>query len=397
MERKNNPLLLLAVLLFGVFIGVAGGAVSGGAAAYYITGQQLSQLPTAAAQPVLSQAPASSAAQPAQPTQPPVTSGSAGSMATDAGTAVEAVQKVGPAVVTILNRAAQGLGSGSGVVVSEDGYILTNNHVVEGARQLSVTFADGSRQEAELIGTDPLNDIAVIKVDGAVPAVAELGDSASLQPGETVLAIGSPLGNFRNTVTSGVVSALNRSVGSMEGLIQTDAAINSGNSGGPLINLRGEVVGINTLVVRGGTGGFSVDGAAPVEGLGFSVPSVIFRNVAEQLIANGEVRYPFLGVSYLAIDGDLAAELNLPVQNGALIRQSRTGLPAITPGSAADQAGIREGDIIVAVNDTRLDYNTSLRQLLLRHNPGDTVNVTVLRDGQEQSFEVTLGERPANP
>jgi 2-alkenal reductase len=391
MERnKFNPLVLLSVLLFGIFIGVAGGAVAGGAAAYYITERQAAEAPVVA-QPVIAQGGAASS-QPAQ-SAPSSAAAPAASVA-ESDTAVEAVQLVGPAVVTVLNRGQQGMGSGSGVVISEDGFIVTNNHVVEGAGQLAVVFADNSRQEAELIGTDPLNDIAVIKVDGAVPAVAAVGDSAALQPGETVLAIGSPLGNFRNTVTAGVVSALNRSVSTMEGLIQTDAAINSGNSGGPLINLRGEVVGINTLVVRNEA---AFGNAAPVEGLGFAVPSSIFRNVAEQLIATGEVRYPFLGVSYLAIDGDLAAELNLPVQNGALIQPGQSGLPAITPGSAADRAGIRDGDIIVAVNDTRLDYNTSLRQLLLRQQPGDTVTVTVLRDGQEQTVEVTLGERPANP
>ncbi len=384
MERKYNPIVLLAVLLLGVFIGVAGGAVSGGAAALYITGRQAAEAPIA--QPVLT---AASGA--VGQTQPAPRTGAAQSSA-ESDTAVEAVQKVGPAVVTVLNRAEQGMGSGSGVIVSDQGFILTNNHVVEGARELAVVFADNSRREAELIGTDPLNDIAVIKVEGELPAVAAIGDAAALQPGETVLAIGSPLGNFRNTVTAGVVSALNRSVGPMEGLIQTDAAINSGNSGGPLINLNGEVVGINTLVVRNDLEFGS--SAAPVEGLGFAVPSTIFRNVADQLIANGEVRYPFLGVSYLAIDGDIAAELNLPVQNGALIRPNAQSGAAVTPGSAADKAGIRDGDIIVGVDGARIDYNTSLRQLLLRHKPGDTVTVTVLRDGQEQDLQVTLDQRP---
>ena len=390
MERPNktNPLLLIAILLFGLFIGIGGGAVAGGAAAFYITGRQAA-VATVMSKPVLAQ---STATQPAQPA-----ASAAGAATVDASdTAVEAVQLVGPAVVTVLNRGQQGMGSGSGVIFSQDGYILTNNHVVEGASALAVVFADSSRREAKLIGTDPLNDVAVIKVEGSVPAVAMLGDSAALQPGETVLAIGSPLGNFRNTVTAGVVSALNRSVGSMEGLIQTDAAINSGNSGGPLINLAGEVVGINTLVVRGDRNDYS-SSAAPVEGLGFSVPSSIFRSVADQLIASGEVRYPFLGVSYLAIDGEIAAELNLPVQNGALIQPNASGAPAVTPGSAADKAGIRDGDIIVAIDDTRIDYNTSLRQLLLRYQPGDAVQVTVLRDGEERTLEVTLGERPANP
>ncbi len=391
--KKTNPLILLAVLLLGIFIGVGGGAVAGGAAAYYITSRAIATQAAVMAQPVSAQSAATeptarpatqSAGQSAAPSENPSAS------VADSDTAVEAVQRVGPAVVTVINYARQGRGSGSGVIFSEDGYILTNNHVVEGARELAVVFADNSRREAELIGTDPLNDIAVIRVEGELPGVAVIGDSAALQPGETVLAIGSPLGNFRNSVTAGVVSALNRSVGTMEGLIQTDAAINSGNSGGPLINLRGEVVGINTLVVRSDIGFGST---APIEGLGFAVPSSIFRSVADQLIANGEVRYPFLGVSYLVIDGELAAELDLPVQNGALVQRSMNGQPAVVPGSAADRAGIREGDIIVAVNGTRIDYNTSLRQLLLRHSPGDTVQITILRDGAEQTLEVTLGER----
>jgi S1-C subfamily serine protease len=391
MERKPNPLILLAVLLLGIFIGVAGGALSGGATAYLISSRQLAQF--AAAQPVRTVANTTTPAT-ADQTSPIPTAPAAAAPVGELGSAVAAVQKVGPAVVTVISRTAQGSGSGSGVIVSDEGYIITNNHVVEGSRDLAVVFADNSRREAELIGTDPLNDIAVIQVRGELPAVAVVGDAATLQPGEPVLAIGSPLGNFRNSVTAGVVSALNRSVGPMEGLIQTDAAINSGNSGGPLINLRGEVVGINTLVVRN-----DLDlsfGAAPVEGLGFAVPSSIFRNVADQLIRTGEVRYPFLGVRYLSIDGNLAAELGLPVQNGALIQSGRSDQSAVEPGSAAAQAGIRDGDIIVAVNGARLDYNTSLRQLLLRHAPGDTVTVTVLRDGAEQGLEVTLGQRDPN-
>ncbi len=396
MERKSNPLLLIAILLFGLVIGIAGGAIAGGAAALFVTNRQAVREVAVTTAPVRVQ----TELQPAQPAQStpaaPATQSAAGA-SSHSDSAVAAVQKVAPAVVTVIVRGAQGQGSGSGVIISDQGYILTNNHVVEGATRLSVLFADSTLQQARLIGTDPLNDIAVLRVDGAVPGVAVIGDSTALQPGETVLAIGSPLGNFRNTVTAGVVSALNRSLpgSGMEGLIQTDAAINSGNSGGPLINLAGEVVGINTVVVRNGDLGFGM-GAAPVEGLGFAVPSVIFRNVADQLIATGEVRYPFLGITYLTIDGQVAAEYGLPVQSGALIQNTRTGQPAVQPGSAAASAGIRDGDIIVAVEGTRLDYNTSLRQLLLRHKPGDTITLTILRDGQERDVTVTLGERPTN-
>jgi S1-C subfamily serine protease len=379
MERPNRlgRILLVFAVVLAVFVGIAGGAVAGGAAAYYMVQRNLTAR-SVAAQPVIAQTLAQSAA---------------AQSAASSDSMVAAVQRVSPAVVTVLNSSPQGSGSGSGVIISDKGYVLTNNHVVEGASQLAVVFNDGSRRDATLIGTDPLSDVAVIQVSGKLPAVAAVGDAATLQPGEQVLAIGSPLGNFRNTVTAGVISALNRSVGSMEGLIQTDAAINSGNSGGPLINLRGEVVGLNTLVVRNDQLSMS---AAPVEGLGFAVPSTIFKGVAEQLISSGKVAYPFLGVSYLPIDGSVAAELNLPVQSGALIQSSREGLPAVQPGTAAARAGLRDGDIITAIDGQQLNGDTSLRQLLLQHKPGDNVTLTVLRNGQENSIQVTLGERDPN-
>ncbi|NTV65827.1 MAG: trypsin-like serine protease, partial [Oscillochloris sp.] len=325
--RLNRYLVLVAITL-AILISIAGGAVAGGAAAYYMVQRNLTAQ-VAVSQPVAS--PAS-----VQATSP---QSSAATTADSSDAMVLAVQRVAPAVVTVLNTSYQGSGSGSGVIISDKGYIITNNHVVESAEQLAVVFNDGTRRDAKLVGTDPLNDVAVIQVSGTLPAVASIGDASALQPGEQVLTIGSPLGDFRNTVTAGVISALNRSVGSMEGLIQTDAAINSGNSGGPLINLSGEVVGLNTLVVRNDQLSMS---AAPVEGLGFAVPSTIFRGVAEQLIADGKVSYPFLGVSYLPIDGSVAAELNLPVQTGALIQRSSQDTPAVQPGTAAARAGLRE-------------------------------------------------------
>lgn len=385
-----NRLALIFVFLLGIFIGVAGGAATGGLVSYLVARQTMAQVAatvtTINAQPVTASNGTSSSTQTV--TQPVEIVSVSDAM-------VEAVKRVAPAVVTVTVTGSTGQGSGSGVIISDQGYIITNNHVVSGGSRYYVLFANGTRHEAELIGTDSLNDIAVLKVDGEVPGVAAIGDSSALQPGETVLAIGSPLGNFRNTVTAGVVSALNRSVpgSGMEGLIQTDAAINSGNSGGPLINLRGEVVGINTLVVRNDLGFGS---SAPVEGLGFAVPSSIFANVADQIIRTGQVRYPFLGITYLMIDGEVAAEYNLPVQNGAYINAGISGQPAVLPNTAAAQAGLREGDIILAVNDQRLDGTVSLRQLLLQYRPGDTVELTILRDGQEQRVSVTLGERPAN-
>jgi len=397
MERSSRIGMIILVLL-GVFVGVVGGGLAGGAAGFYYARQQVASLPRnqqVSAQPV------SAVGQPSQPTQPavlptpvPAPTGDS-AVQNDSDAMIATVARVAPAVVTVINRTSEGRGSGSGVAISDKGYIITNNHVVEGNEELSVIFADGSRQPASLVGTDPLSDIAVIQVNGGVPAVAPIGDSNALKPGEQVLAIGSPLGNFRNTVTAGIVSALNRSVGSnLEGLIQTDTAINSGNSGGPLVNLRGEVVGINTLVVRGGLNE-SQNGAASVEGLGFSVPSSIFKPVAEQLIATGKVEYPYLGIMYTMLDAEVAAEANLPVESGAWISSS-TGQPAIVAGTPADQAGLQENDIITAINGTSLAAGNSLRQVIKQYKPGDTVTLTILRNGQEQTKELTLAVRPAD-
>jgi 2-alkenal reductase len=296
---------------------------------------------------------------------------------------VAVVKRASPAVVTVINVQQRGRASGSGVIINSDGYVVTNNHVVEGQQSLTVIFADGSRRQARLVGTDPLNDLAVIRVTGNIPGALPLGDSDALQPGETVVAIGSPLGDYRNTVTVGVVSALNRSLGgdSPEGLIQTDAAINNGNSGGPLINLRGEVIGINTLVVRSNNSG------APVEGLGFSVPSNTVKTVSDQIIANGRVDHPYLGIGYTQIDPDVAALRDLPVQQGALLTDVQAAGPA-------GKAGLRTGDIIVAIGGVKLDASTSLRQLLLKYRPGQTVTIDVLRSGRSLAVNVNLGSRP---
>jgi len=386
---NGNRLALIFTFLLGIFIGVAGGAAAGGLVGFLVSQQTLAQVTAKVS--AIDTRPVNTVTQ----TPPSSSTVNEAVVVNISDAMVAAVKRVAPAVVTITVEGRTGRGSGSGVIISEDGYILTNNHVVSDGNRYFVLFADGTRRQAELVGTDSLNDIAVLKVNGEVPGVAVIGDSSALQPGETVLAIGSPLGNFRNTVTAGVVSALNRSVpgSGMEGLIQTDAAINSGNSGGPLINLKGEVVGINTLVVRNDVGFGTM---TPVEGLGFAVPSSIFANVADQIIRTGQVRYPFLGITYLMIDGEVAAEYNLPVQNGAFIGAGVNGQSAVLPNTAAAKAGLREGDIIVAVNDQRLDGNVSLRQLLLQYRPGDTVELTILRDGQEQKVSVTLGERPSN-
>ncbi len=302
---------------------------------------------------------------------------------------IEAVAKVKPAVVTVINTLPPRRGffgqilepqaSGSGVVTDERGYIVTNNHVVENSRSLEVIFGDDTKVAATLVGADPFSDLAVIRIDGQIPTVAELGDSGALQPGEPVIAIGSPLGDFKGTVTVGVVSALDRRLDlgtgiTIEGLIQTDAAINQGNSGGPLVNALGQVVGINTAIVPG------------AEGLGFAIPSNTVKQVAEQLIQYGGVRRPYLGIEWVAITPRIASAYNLPVEFGAYIQD-------VQPRSPADAGGLLRGDIITAIEDQVIDEENSLVNVLMRFDPGQRVQIALIREGNEVTTSVTLGSR----
>lgn len=305
---------------------------------------------------------------------------------TEIETAVtQAVEKVGPAVVTVIGQASVGgVSSGSGVIVSPDGYILTNNHVIEDTLQLAIILADGTQLPANLVGADPFSDLAVLKTDESVPEVAQLGNSDALKPGETVIAIGSPLGNFKNTVTVGVVSATGRQLDSgrgfiLEDMIQTDAAINQGNSGGPLVNLGGQVIGLNTLVLRGdGTG-------ATVEGLGFAVPSNTIQAVANSIIEKGYVARPYLGVRWQWIDPNLAYRHQLPVEWGVFVGE-------IAPGSPAEKAGLEEGDIITSIGGVALNMENPFTNALFRFAPGDTVSLTVQRGREQIELQVTLEE-----
>jgi len=310
-------------------------------------------------------------------------------------TITQAVEKVGPAVVTVtgtipgqmtfFGRSPDGLSSGSGVIISPDGYIVTNNHVIEGAEDLSVILSDGAELPATLISSDIYADLAVVKADGLMPAVATIGNSDNLKPGEMVIAIGSPLGEFRNTVTVGVISATGRSLDtgngySMEDLLQTDAAINQGNSGGPLVNLNGEVIGINSMIVRGGNGSTAV-----AEGLGFAIPSNTMQTISERIISQGYFARPYLGVQFQAINPSIARRYDLPTEWGAYVNK-------VDSKSPAAQAGLQQGDIIIRVGDTPIDENTSYINALFEFQPGDQVVITILRDGNEQTLNITLGE-----
>ncbi len=360
---------LRKVLLTGALIAAVGitgvtGAAVGGGAVFLAVRDRLNQ-----------PAPVSEATAAPQPTAPNPT------VNVDINSAVqEAVAQVGSAVVTVVNV---GQGSGSGVIISNEGYLITNNHVVEGGSSYRVIFRDGQTAEAALVGRDPLADVAMLKVNSPLPGVAEFGDSDALQPGETVIAIGSPLGDFRNTVTVGVVSATGRALESdagytMEDLIQTDAAINHGNSGGPLVNLAGQVIGINTLVVRG-------NGQA--EGLGFAIASNTVKALSDQIMAAGFVSRPYLGINWGAITPEIAQANNLPVPWGVYIQEVGQGTPA-------EQAGLRVGDILTQIGDKAFDENTRFVNALYQFMPGQTVPITILRDGQTLTLEVILGERP---
>ena len=216
-----------------------------------------------------------------------------------------------------------------------------------------------------------------------MPAVAKLGDSNLLQPGQVTIAIGSPLGDYRGTVTVGVVSGLNRMVGQQQGLIQTDAAINNGNSGGPLINSLGQVIGINTLVVR------STNDGNVAEGLGFAIPSNQVKEIMTQLIANGRVDRAYLGVAYQPVDPQIAGALNLNATNGVLITR-------VDPGTPAAKVGLQEGDVILQFDGQPIDQDHSFQSLLFTHKAGDTVPLTILRDNKTMLVQITLAARPSS-
>ena len=392
---RGNGFLIVTALVLTLIGGTVLGAIAGAGTSLYLIQRNNANRPiTVVQQPAPTSRPQQTQAvlptAPVLPTSKPDTNQTTSNPANDPYMAVpDVVAKVAPAVVTVINRLSAndvmggtGIGSGSGAIISPDGYIVTNHHVIDGNASLEVIFSDGTKRSATLVGDDPLMDLALVKIEGTVPAYLPIGDSDALRQGETVIAIGSPLGEFKNSVTVGVVSALNRNLGegAPEGLIQTDAAINRGNSGGPLLNMRGEIIGINTLVVRG-------DPTASVEGLGFAIPANIMRRVSEQIIATGQVLYPYLGITYGMINADIAKQYQLSVQQGAYVT-------SVIDGGPVGNVGMKASDIITSFEGVILGQQASLRGVLLQYKPGDVVKLIVLRDNQPQEFTVTLGERP---
>ena len=323
---------------------------------------------------------------------------------------VRIYRQVSPAVANILTKATEYdffmdpvpvEGAGSGFVIDPRGYILTNFHVVEGAQSIEVVLGDQSRYPAKFIGADQRNDVALVKIDpkGKNLVALPLGDSAAIQVGQKVLAIGNPFG-FQSTLTTGVVSALGRTVQTSQSTfideaIQTDAAINRGNSGGPLINSHGQVIGINSAI-------YTPTGTTA--GIGFAIPINTAKSIANDLITDGRVHRAFLGVETLPIGGWLSEALDLPVKEGLLVQRATNGGPAaaagIHGGDRVAQAGMRRiaigGDVITAIDNQKVASQLDVNLVLNHKRPGDTVNVTLYRGGKKMDIPVKLGERTGN-
>lgn len=327
-------------------------------------------------------------------------SGTDGNMAQFAENSIaEVANKVSGSVVSIVTKtkAMDFFGqnhdtsaAGTGIIVSSDGYILTNKHVIDGATTVNVVLDDGTVYEkVSVVAIDPLNDVAFLKIEGAENlSSAKLGDSKTLTTGQQVIAIGNALGQYKNTVTSGIISGTQRSITATNGgtmtenltdMIQTDAAINSGNSGGPLVNASGEVIGINTATSSG------------ADGIGFAIPISSVKGMLNSLLETGEAKRAYIGVYYVNISADMAKAYNLPVKMGAYI-YSPTNYSAIVAGGPADKAGLKDKDIITTINGVKVGAVGTVASILGEYKPGDTVQLAVLRAGKEIAINITLGE-----
>ncbi len=285
----------------------------------------------------------------------------------------------------------QEVGGGSGFIVSEDGLILTNKHVVADTEaEYTVLTNDGKKYDAKVLARDPVQDIALIKISGSGFQSAKLGDSDSIKLGQTAIAIGNALGEFRNTVSVGVISGMQRTITAsgegfgtetITGVIQTDAAINPGNSGGPLLNLKGEVIGINTAVVSG------------AQNIGFAIPVNQAKRDIQSVKQTGSIKVPYIGVRYLTVTEDVAKKQNLAADYGVLIQRNDDG-PGIVPQSPAEKAGLKTEDIILEMDGTKIDKDNTLGSLLQRYSIGDTITLKILRGKETLTVKVTLEERP---
>lgn len=339
----------------------------------------------------------------ASPTPLPVASISPRPHTGDNSSAItSAAEQVSPAVVTITVEAAAATdpfslpetGIGSGIIYDTAGWILTNRHVVGEATTVTVDLNDGRQVQGTVYGVDTLTDLAIVKITATDLHAAPIGDSAQLQPGATAIVIGSALGTFTNSVTSGVISALGRTLTvtdqltgerrRLRNLIQTDAAINPGNSGGPLVDSSGEVIGVSTAYAEG------------AQGIFFAIPINIAKPIMAQAVAGEQLTRPWIGIIYIAVDRALAAENDLPIDYGAwLSPDTGTGQSPVKEGSPAAEAGLEAGDILTSINGARIDASRNLDDVLSNYDPGDVLTVEVLRSGETLQLAITLGVRPA--
>lgn len=324
---------------------------------------------------------------------------------------ITAVKKVSPAVVSVSftkdvqvfnplifgqsqSSMQQQQGGGTGFILTSDGLIATNKHVanISGAAY-SVITQEGKKYDAKVLALDPINDFAILKIDAKNLPTVEFGDSDNLDVGQRVIAIGNALGAFQNSVTVGVVSGKERTIDAsdssgglaetLQGLLQTDAAINEGNSGGPLVNLKGQVIGIDTATASKGT----------AEGLGFAIPINLLKTAIDSAEKTGKIVRPYAGIRYLTVDQKIAAMKGIKEAKGILVYGDPTNnIPAVVKDSPADKAGVKEGDVILKVNNDQLDENSSLTRLLGKYKPGEEVNLLVLRDGNQINIKLKLGE-----
>ncbi len=325
---------------------------------------------------------------------------------------IQVVKDVSPAVVSITftknvsindpygfygqtGKTIEQSGGGTGFIITSDGLIVTNKHVVsDKSAKYTVITSDNKTYDAEVVALDPTLDLAIVRIKAKGLPVVKLGNSNDLKVGQRVVAIGNALGEYQNTVTTGVLSATGRSViasdsnsqdtESLDGLLQTDAAINLGNSGGPLVNIAGQVIGINTVTASKGT----------AEGIGFAIPIDVAKSAIESVKKTGKIVRPLLGVNTIEITKEIAKANNLPVSDGYLISSdTTTGTPAIVSGSPADKAGLRDGDIITEINGKAIGKNLSLVAALRDFAPGDEVSIKFIRDGGDKTVKVKLAER----
>lgn len=322
------------------------------------------------------------------------------------GSIAETASKVAPGVVSIVTesrttgwfgQSSTSTSAGTGMIVTKDGYILTNKHVVDGANSIKIVLDDGTTYDkVDLIGTDPLNDVAFLKISDVdnLPTVT-LGDSKTITAGQQVIAIGNALGQYQNTITSGIVSGTGRSLTAyasdyssaenLSDMIQTDAAINAGNSGGPLVNAAGQVIGINTAT------------SSDADGIGFAIPISSVKGMLNNIIKNNSAKRSYMGVYYINITPDVATTYDLPVTSGAYISNSGSANSVVKDGPG-DQAGLKDKDIITKVNGISVGKSGTVSTLIGEYMPGDTIQLTILRDGKEKTLNLTLGAYgEANP